>query len=134
MEKLNPKLNFKTIQGDKKLFLLYQKTMHKQLELFAHSVYLFYSVNTFINEQNSEKTNFWALEDNFNLLQPILILFEIKSEIEVQKIQELAFKLASDELKTLYGRPLNKYKKRTGIILEHYLRFYILNGLKTLNE
>lgn len=130
MEKLNPQLNFKTIQGDKKLFLLYQKTMHKQLELFAHSVYLFYSVNTFINEQNSEKTNFWALEDNFNLLQPILILFEIKSEIEIQKIQDVAFQIASSELKLLYGRSLNKYKKRTSIILEHYLRYNILNDFK----
>lgn len=130
MEKLNPQLNFKTIQGDKKLFLLYQKTMHKQLELFAHSVYLFYSVNTFINEQNSEKTNFWALEDNFNLLQPILILFEIKSEIEIQKIQDVAFQIASSELKILYGRSLSKYKKRTSIILEHCLRYYILNDFK----
>jgi len=100
------------------------------LELFAHSVYLFYSVNTFINEQNSEKTNFWALEDNFNLLQPILILFEIKSEIEIQKIQDVAFQIASSELKLLYGRSLNKYKKRTSIILEHCLRFYILNDFK----
>ena len=133
MEKLNPQLNFKTIQGDKKLFLLYQKTMHKQLELFAHSVYLFYSVNTFINEQNSEKTNFWALEDNFNLLQPILILFEIKSEIEIQKIQDVAFQIASSELKLLYGRSLNKYKKRTSIILEHCLRYNILNDFKVLS-
>ena len=113
-------LNFR-----KEKFMLRQKMLLQTLEAFAHSIYTFGKVNKFINIQNEDNSNYWKVEDHFDLFDPIFTLMMIEDERDKSTIQDMSYMVATNELQTLHDRSLKSFKSRTAIIIEAGIRNYL---------